>query len=62
MLFSLGKLLQSLRDKQEQEESAKLFLAGTSQVSWRNAALAEDASEKGEAASPTLPGTQLPEA
>ncbi|KAI5282000.1 Gastric Inhibitory Polypeptide Receptor [Manis pentadactyla] len=29
----LGKLLQSLRDKQEQEESAKLFLAGTSQSS-----------------------------
>lgn len=47
MLFSLGKLLQSLRDKQEQEESTKPFLAATSQVSWRNAALAEDASEKG---------------
>lgn len=47
MLFSLGKLLQSLRDKQEQEESTKPFLAAVSQVSWRNAALADDAPEKG---------------
>lgn len=47
MLFSLGKLLQSLQDKQEQEESTQPFLAAASQVSWRNAALAEDASEEG---------------
>lgn len=44
MLFSLGKILQSLGDKQEQEESTQPFLAEAAQVSGRKAAPAEGAS------------------